>query len=319
MAGSSVLVTGGAGYIGGKVVAALADEPSEWERIVATDVRAPRAEQRHDRVIWETVDIRSAEIAALFEEHKVNTVVHLASIVTPPPGFTREDQYSVDVDGTRNVLEACVAAGVGKIIVTSSGAAYGYHADNDEWLDERDSPLRGNESFAYAHHKRLVEEMLARYREDHAELAQLVFRPGTVLGAGVSNQITALFERAFVLGLSRVATPFVFIWDEDVAACILKGIRTDRTGIYNLAGDGVMPLAEIARRLGKPLVSLPATLVDGALVVLCRLGLTQYGPEQTLFLKHRPVLSNRRLKEEFGYMPRMSSREVFETWCEGRA
>jgi UDP-glucose 4-epimerase len=39
---------------------------------------------------------------------------------------------------------------------------------------------------------------------------------------------------------------------------------------------------------------------------------TQYGPEQVDFLRYRPVLSNRRLKEEFGFTPRKTSRQVFE-------
>jgi len=91
------------------------------------------------------------------------------------------------------LLEACISTGVKRIIVTSSGAAYGYHADNPEWLVEHDR-LRGNEEFAYSHHKRLVEEMMDDYREKHPELEQVIFRIGTILGKNVNNQITALFE-----------------------------------------------------------------------------------------------------------------------------
>lgn len=321
----SVLVTGAAGYIGRQVVAALADRHEEGRKarsqrgapIVAMDVRPPRDDDPHENVIWETADIRTSELTGLLRTHRVETVVHLACVVTVPPGLSREDQYSIDVEGTRNVLDACVAAGTRKIIVLSSGAAYGYHADNDAWLDEHESPIRGNEAFAYSHHKRLVEEMLQEYREKYPRLAQLIFRPGTVLGSGVSNQITAIFEKPVILGLRRVATPFVFIWDQDVVACILEGVGSERTGIYNLAGDGIMTLAEIARRSGKPYLPLPTALVRAMLSILRRVGLSRHGPEQTLFLQHRPVLANRRLKEEFGYVPRKTTREVFDLWCEG--
>ena len=51
--------------------------------------------------------------------------------------------------------------------------------------------MRGNEAFAYSHHKRLVEEMLADYRRDHPQLKQVVFRVGTILGETTRNQITA--------------------------------------------------------------------------------------------------------------------------------
>jgi UDP-glucose 4-epimerase len=247
----------------------------------------------------------------------VDTVVHLAAIVTPGPKSNRELEYSVDVLGTRNVLEACLAAGVRKIIVTSSGAAYGYYADNPVPLDEDDA-LRGNPEFAYSDHKRQVEEMLARYREQHPELEQLVFRPGAILGDQVANQITALFEKPVVLGVAGSDAPFTFVWDRDVVACIAKGIREERTGIYNLAGGGATPMREIAERLGKPYLPLPAWLLEGALALLHPLGLSQYGPEQVGFLRYRPVLSNRRLVEEFGYTPQLSSSEVFERYREKR-
>ena len=83
--------------------------------------------------------------------------------------------------------------GVQHVIVSSSGAAYGYHPDNPAWLSETDA-IRGNHEFAYSWHKRLVEEMLAEYREREPQLRQTVFRIGTILGETVSNQITALFD-----------------------------------------------------------------------------------------------------------------------------
>ena len=190
--------------------------------------------------------------------------MHLASIVTPRTGQHPELAYQVDVVGTRNVLDACLAHGVAKLIVTSSGAAYGYHPDNPAWLDE-DDPIRGHESFAYARHKRLVEEMLAEARREHPELAQLVFRPGTVLGEGVDNQITALFEKPVLLGVAGSASPFVFIWDEDVVACLVRAVQAPRGGIYNLAGDGALAMSELARRMGKPYLPLPVWLLAAVL------------------------------------------------------
>jgi UDP-glucose 4-epimerase len=52
--------------------------------------------------------------------------------------------------------------------------------------------------------------------------------------------------------------------------------------------------------------------VKGSLWILKKLGLTQYGPEQIGFLRYRPVLSNRRLKEVFGYVPEKTTRQTFE-------
>jgi UDP-glucose 4-epimerase len=315
-----VLVTGAAGYLGGRLVESLAARAGGDDTptcIVATDVREVAAERQLPGIKYVVHDVRAPGLADVLERHAIDTVVHLAAIVTPGPKSNRELEYAVDVLGTRNVLEACVAAGVRRIIVTSSGAAYGYHADNPAWLTE-DDPVRGNEEFAYSHHKRLVEEMLADYRRTHPGLEQVVFRVGTILGETTRNQITALFERPRLLALRGAASPFVFIHDRDVVGAIEHAMSGGPAGIYNVAGDGALGIREIAARLGKRCITIPPSLLRAVLAVLHPLGLSQYGPEQVNFLRYRPVLDNRRLKAVFGYVPRLTSAEVFELFRKSR-
>jgi UDP-glucose 4-epimerase len=309
-----VLITGGAGYLGSALVGSLARRRAgngDLACIVATDVREVPREKREPGVEYVVSDVRQPGLEAVLREHAIDTVVHLAAIVTPGAKSNRELEYAVDVTGTKNVLEACVASGVRRIIVTSSGAAYGYHADNPEWLTE-DDPVRGNEAFAYSHHKRLVEEMLAGYRRSHPELKQVVFRVGTILGETTRNQITALFERPRLIAIRGSKSPFVFIWDQDVVGAIEHAIFSGGEGIYNVAGDGALSIQQIAERLGKRCITLPPALLRTVLAVLHPLGLSRYGPEQVDFLRYRPVLDNRRLKEQFGYVPKLTSAEVFE-------
>jgi UDP-glucose 4-epimerase len=307
----AVLVTGSDGYLGRQLVKDLTGERAHFEKIVAVDVRNTPQGERQPGVEYLTDDVRSPALAERFREFHIEVVVHLASIVTPGKKSDRKSEYSVDVLGTKNVLESCIQSGVHKLILTSSGAAYGYHPDNPLWLEEHHA-LRGNPEFAYSDHKRQIEEMLASYREARPELQQLVFRPGTILGDAANNQITAFFQKPVIIGLLGVASPFVLIWDKDVVACLIKGIREDTTGIYNLAGDGVITLREMASRMGKPYLPLPVSLVWAVLWILKSFGLTQYGPEQIGFLRYRPVLSNRRLKDTFGYTPQKTTRDVFE-------
>jgi UDP-glucose 4-epimerase len=312
-----VLVTGADGFIGRGLVAALASEP-EIEAVVATDVREVPAQRQLPGVRYRSLDVRDPALAEVLAAERIDSVVHLASIVTPDPRMSRELAHAVDVLGTRNVLEACLRAGVTQIVVSSSGAAYGYHADNPAWLRETD-PLRGNEAFAYSHHKRLVEEMLADYRRTAPALVQTVLRIGTILGERVDNQITALFEKPRLLAVRGSDSPFVFIWDEDVAGAILHALRTRHAGCFNLAGDGALTLPQIARRLGKPLLALPAGALRAALGLGKLLRMTRYGPEQLDFLRYRPVLSNTALKEQFGYVPAKTSAQAFEAFVAARA
>lgn len=306
----SVFITGGGGYLGTAVISRLQREPARY-RVTALDVRPVPASRQLPGVEYLVGDVRDPVLAQLLADRSPEVVVHLASIVNPGGPSRREFERSVDVGGTENVLRAAITAGVRQLIVTSSGAAYGYHADNRVPLRE-DDPLRGNREFAYADHKRQVEELLACFRGAHPELKQLVFRPGTVLGATTDNPITRLFSGRYVLGIRGYDTPFVLIWDQDVADCIARGIEQEAEGIYNLAGDGTLTLREMARMLGKPYVAVPVSLMRASLWLLQRLGRTPHGPEQVLFLQYRPVLANDRLKSEFGFRPTKTSREVFE-------
>lgn len=318
MTSTRILVTGGGGYLGSQVVASLALAPIDGGCVVSLDVRETPAERRLPGVVYAAADIRErAPLEALLREHRIDTVVHLAAIVTPGRKADRNFEYQVDVVGTKNVLDACVAARVGHVVISSSGAAYGYHADNPAWLTESDA-VRGNEEFAYSWHKRLVEEMLADYRERQPQLQQTVFRIGTILGETVANQITALFDKPRPLAIAGSDSPFVFIWDQDVVGAILHALRGAPAGIYNVAGDGALTIHQIAERMGKRCRVLSPGLLRSALWVGKRLGLTQYGPEQLRFLQYRPVLANQRLKDVFGYHPRKTSAEVFDFWWAAR-
>lgn len=308
-AGARVLVTGGAGFLGSHVAAALVAHPGV-DLVVAGDVRRP--EHPLDGVVYDDCDVtRPAGIVPLLERHGIDVVVHLAAIVNP--GRDHDLEYRVDVDGSRHVLEACVAAGVRRIVVSSSGAAYGYHADNPDWLRESD-PVRGNDEFAYSKHKRLVEQLLGSFRSAHPELEQVVFRIGTILGPTVRNQITALWDGPRLLAIRGSESPFVFVWVDDVAAAMARAATDGPPGIYNVAGDGRLTVHEIASRVGKKTLTVPAGLLAFGLRVGRALRLTVHGPEQVGFLRYRPVLANDALKSEFGFTPSKTSAEAFEAY-----
>jgi UDP-glucose 4-epimerase len=313
-----VLVTGGSGFLGTSVVAGLAASDS-IEHVVSADIRTPSPGVRLPGVLYERVDVTDASgLPDLLRRHSIDTVVHLVSIVNPGRSTTVTQEFAVDVEGARAVFAACVEAEVSRIVVSSSGAAYGYHRDNAERITESE-PLRGNEDFPYSRHTRLVEEMLAKLRESQPQLSQTIFRIGTILGPAVDNQITALWESTRVVKLAGSDSPFVFVWVDDVVEVMVQASGFGPAGIFNVAGDGAVPVDEIARALGKKLLVLPPWLFAAALWVGHALRLTPHEPAQVNFLLYRPVLDNTALKETFGFTPSHTSREAFESYLEARA
>jgi UDP-glucose 4-epimerase len=321
--GQNVLITGSSGYLGSLLVENLSKKvEKEYKEkvanIVAMDVREVPENKRLKGVTYVTEDIRSDKLDAIVGEHNINTVVHLAAIVSPGKNSNRELEYSIDVGGTKNILDACVNHGVSRIIVTSSGAAYGYHPDNPEWLIE-EYPLRGNEEHAYSWHKKLVEEMMSEYKKNHPELEQIIFRVSTILGKNTQNRITKLFDRQTMFTINSSKCPFVFIWDKDLVNCLEQGIFSEKEGVYNVAGDGKLTIYELAQMQGKKVLNLPLWLVKTFMGVAKTLRLIESGPSATIFVQYRPVLDNKKLKNDFGFQPSLSTKETFEFYLSNRS
>jgi UDP-glucose 4-epimerase len=307
-----VLITGACGYIGKQLIQKLLQQQVA---ISATDIVENQFVTENKNYTFFKADLRADTIKNWIIQEKPDVVIHLAAIVSPTKNMTRAFIYDVEVNGTQKILDACVTAEVEKIVVTSSGAAYGYYKDNSEWLKENDS-IRGNKEFAYAWHKRVIEEMLADYRIKYPKLKQVILRVSTILGDHTKNDITNLFEQKKMLALKGFATPFVIIWDQDLLNILTIAALEEKEGIYNVAGDSCITLREIAQIIQKPIREVPVGIIKFGLTLAKPLKISRYGPEQVKFLQYRPVLDNKKLKETFGYVPQKTSKEAFLHYAE---
>ena len=113
----TVLVTGGAGFLGINLVRYLLRED---ERVVTLDI-APFDYPERPRIREVRGDIRDPQaVRAAMED--VDSVVHAAAAL---PLYKKEDIFSTDLDGTRTVLEAAREAGITRVVHVSSTAVYG--------------------------------------------------------------------------------------------------------------------------------------------------------------------------------------------------
>lgn len=310
----NILITGSQGYIGKQFLAHCVENREKLGKIVALDIRTPHDDQRLENVDYIELDIRSKKIEEVLQEHKINIVVHLAAIISITGTNSALFEYDVDVNGSKNLINACIKQGVEKFIITSSGAAYGYWPSNVEmWLSE-DMPMLGNTDIPYSNHKYLVEEYLKKVAVSAPQMEQFVFRVGTILGKNANNPITDYLKKDKLLCIKGYPSAFVAIWDQDLIQILWKACFDGKAGIYNVAGDGAIPSIELAKLLGKPARVLPLFLLKVAFTILRPLSLIKYGPESLKFIQYRPVLANKKLKESFAYIPQKSTKEVFEFW-----
>ncbi len=305
-----VLITGAAGYIGGRIARALCANP-DIETVIGLDIRQPEAAD--DRLAFYRRDVR-APLDDILAKHRIDTVVH-AAFVLPPIHDTRlmED---INVNGTQNVASACLRHGVRHLLYTSSAAAYGFHPDNDVPLTE-ESPLRGNDGFTYARTKRLIEHMLAQLPCEGSQTVITILRPCFVVGPGFSNPLAAHFMKWLVI-LPGGARDFQFVHEDDLLEVILLLLRLRKGGAYNVGAEGRISCAQMASILGKHLVEIPARLLYplNAAAWALRLSFLSEFPSPALdMVRHPWYVSNEKLRRDTGFECRYTSREAFEDFA----
>ena len=249
-----VLITGAAGFIGAKLMQRL---KAQGLQVLGADVRA-----REDSVI--AMDITSRDqVETAFKKHKPKRVVHLAAIVDDrgdPRLFT-----AVNVDGTRNVLNAAITGPLERFVQVSSIVALGF----DPGLNAgADSPLVTTTGSPYFDTKALSEQIV-RSAQAEQGIPAVIIRPGDVYGPGsepwVTRPIDMMRKRLPVLvdgGRGLMAHCWI---DNLVDALVLAVTHPDAEGHIFQVHDGCdhttykryfSQLARVANA-PKPKLSLP--------------------------------------------------------------
>ncbi|OBE98703.1 NAD-dependent epimerase/dehydratase family protein [Mycobacterium sp. 852002-10029_SCH5224772] len=320
--GVTVAVTGPTGEIGISAVTALEREPAV-DAIIGMARRPfdPSSRgwlkttyQRGDILDREAVDAVVAQ---------ADVVIHLAFIIMG----SRAESDRVNLQGTRNVFEATVAAErPRRLVYTSSVAAYGYHADNPVPLTE-DVPVRGSAEHYYSAQKAASEAMLAEITKD-SPLEVFVLRPCVVVGPNATalsdampwNQLPGPM-RAVVKAVKAIPMlkpvvpdpgfPLQLVHHDDVASAIaLAATAPAPPGAYNIAGDGVVAVADVAKALGARSVRVPAVAASAASAAISRLPLMPSMLEWLHTARTSMVMDTTKAKTQLGWRPVYSSAQA---------
>jgi D-erythronate 2-dehydrogenase len=185
-----ILVTGAAGYIGSAIVRALVSRPGD-EEIVATDQAASALE--HARVRTVVGNLAYPQFARSLVTRDTHTVFHLASLVSGGAEQNFELGSKVNLEATRDLLEACRLNGhAPRFVFASSIAVYGGELP-DPVTDETPPAPR----ISYGTQKLVCELLLDDYtRRGYVDgralrLPTVMVRPGSA-NTAVSGWASAL-------------------------------------------------------------------------------------------------------------------------------
>lgn len=315
--GLTVAVTGPTGEIGISAVTALERDPAVSKIIGMARRPFDPLTRGWVKTAYQQGDILDrAAVEALVAQADV--VVHLAFIIMG----SREESERINLQGTRNVFEATVAARrPRRLVYTSSVAAYGYHADNPVPLTE-DVPARGSSEHYYSAQKAACEALLADVTKG-SSLEVFVLRPCIVAGpeahalAGALQKLPApLRALAKAVPIFRPMIPdpgfpLQLVHHDDVATAIaLAATAPAPPGVYNIAGKGEISVSDVAQALGARPIRVPAAAASAASAAVSRLPFVPSLLEWLHVARTSVVMDTTKAERELGWHPTYSSAET---------
>ncbi len=300
------LLTGGTGYIGSHLLRALTERGDRLRVLIRTGNPAEHlARVDFERVNGDVTDRRAVRRAV----EGVDRVFHVAGVTSMRRGAA-ERVAAVNVGGTRIVCEEALAAGVERLVHTSSAAALGPAPENGRADETQPFPASAR-GIPYVHTKHEAEGEALRVAAHGLDV--VIVNPTFVLGPEAPSVTSMGLVKRFLLREVPVyVNGGINVSDvRDVAAGHLLADELGRSGErYLLAGRNFTLqrlFADLSRLSGVPAppLKLPAGIAAGAAGAVERLGLPlPISADEARSAAMWWTYSGAKAKRELGYSPR---------------
>lgn len=304
-------ITGSSGYIGQLLLKRL-EHYDDCKKIVGIDIKDSNFKSTKFR--FYNADIRDGKIGHIFEQERVDTLIHLAFVFQPT--HNTKEMYDINVNGAANVLKNAKKYGIKRILIFSSTTAYGAYNDNPEFLTE-ESPLRGNRDFYYTNDKAEVEKVCANFQREVRNIIFINIRPCIIFGPNINNHISRYIDRPIVPLISGYNPDFQLVHEEDlINACIIS-LEKNIGGSFNIVGKDTVPIKEIPSIVRRKSLELPYPVFYFMYEFMwqLRIPIIETPASMSSLIRYRWVASGEKAREVLGFSPRYSTKDALLDFC----
>jgi UDP-glucose 4-epimerase len=310
--GQVVLVTGVAGDLGRRFAAQLSKSPAV-ERVIGIDTVPPRGDLA--RADFVRADIRNPVIAKVIVRERVDTVVHTSVAATAAAAPGRGSMKELNVIGTMQLLAACQQApDVRKLVLKSSGAVYGASNRDPAMFTEGMNAKRLPQG-GYAKDVTEVESYTRGFARRRPDVAVTTLRLANTIGPRITSTMTGYFRLPVIPTVLGYNPRLQFLHEQDALDVLEHATVNDVTGTYNVAGDGILTLAQAVRRLGRPAVPIPGFAVPSFGAALRQTRRADFSPEQVAYLTFGRGLDTSRMRAMLKFEPGFTTAEAFDDFA----
>ncbi len=218
-------------------------------------------------------DLKNLFLSKSFKNSKINTVVHLAFHNRVQRG---EDIHQLNVVGTKNLIENCIASKrISKFVFKSSDVVYKLRPHNPVFLDEH-ADLNFDPNADQWIKDRVDADMICRSYMDNKNMKFVILRMTNIIGRNIIGQFNAYFDSKPIFKTMGFNPMINLIHMKDVIQAITLASFKNVKGIYNIAGQDTAPITTIADLNGATCVSIPEPLLGPLNWLQRKMGLTNY-------------------------------------------
>lgn len=294
-------ITGISGYLGTLLSKQLV-ESHMVESVTGIDLKEPSF--RHEKIKFVKCDIRDKALGHPLED--CDTVVHLTFIVQEIKD--KKLTYDINVNGTKNLLDACSINKPRKLVIASSVAAYGC-VDRKEVITE-DSELRGNKGSYYSDTKRIIEGMLDNFEKENPGMVVTRMRPSIFCGKNVNNFFIDTVKLPVITYVKGNPYGLPLVYEGDVAAAFYKAIIEDHRGAFNLHA-GLLHVDRISEILGKRAIGIPYRLARVIADLGFMLGITKFSSHWVELGRYPMHINAAKAEKVLNWRPTKTAEQAF--------
>lgn len=304
---STFLITGGAGFFGSILKKELVDKGN-----FCISIDLENDDFKHKNFISIKGDIRDKKILnKIFKKYKFDAIFHCAALLAHEVK-NKDDLWTSNVDGTKNIIEFAKQNKCKKILFISSNCLWGENFNKLVTEEEIPKPIE-----IYGKSKLEGEKL---FFENKDKINTIIFRSPTIIDEGRLGLLSLLFEfideNRKVPMVGNGKNKYQFIYAKDLVNAMILALSYDKTEIFNIGSDNVKTFNEVYEYVIKnansksKLFHFPKTFMTICMKICYILKISPLGPYQYKMISSSFVFDTTKIKEKLNFSPTLSNEEM---------
>jgi UDP-glucose 4-epimerase len=295
---TTILINGIDSLLGARIAQMLT--PHDDLKLVGLGRTLPAAAVGRTETLIAPLD--GQQMAELLRAEQIDVVIQLAMLGEEQPSYHRETAVQQNVLANMQLLGACAAAGVQRIVVRSSSLVYGAHSNHPAFIGEEQVRSRVSGTSLLNNYVEL-DHFATDFARKHPQLSITVLRCAGLVGGNLPSPFTRYLMRPMPPMLIGFNPLIQVLHPEDAAAAFARAATSSVSGAFNLAAEAPLTLAQAVRLAGRQPAPLASTFLQASALFGVKHTRPNEWPFKPDFLRYNCIVDTRRARQELGWQP----------------